>query len=123
VTGVLSGDTIMVRDAAGQPHRVRLFGTAAPQPSQPFASESTQNLEALVLGKVVNVRTLGTNLDSGDSVAMVYYGDEYVNLDQIAAGMARNYVEDGLSLDLAEAESEAMAEGRGIWSIEYPDAP
>jgi endonuclease YncB( thermonuclease family) len=123
VTNVQSGDTITVLTALGQQQRMRLFGTAAPLPSQPFGPQSQQHLAALVLGKVVHVRTLGTDLNTGDPVAMVFFAGNYVNRQQISAGMAWNYVDHGMSPDLADAESEAIAAGAGLWSLEYAEAP
>jgi endonuclease YncB( thermonuclease family) len=121
VIDVPSGDTITVRGPSGLTQTVRLFGTAAPQFGEPFALKSKENLESLVRGKVVNVQTLGADIASGAPVAMVFCDETYVNRAQIAAGMAWNYVEDGLDVDLAEAEAQAKAAGVGIWSDDYQE--
>ena len=123
VIDVPSGDTITIRNAFGLPQRFRLFGTAAPQSPQTFASVSQQNLSSLVLNRVVNLQTLGSDIETADPVAKVSCDGVYVNYSQIAEGMAWNYVGHGLDLELAAAESEAMAAGKGIWSEEYPEVP
>ena len=123
MTNVASGDTITVRDNNGRPVRMRLFGTAAPLPSQAFGAQSQQHLASLIEGKVVQVRTIGNDLASGIPVAMVFLGDDYVNRDQIVQGMAWNFVDDGFSDDLAAAEAEASSEQRGIWSLDYAEPP
>jgi endonuclease YncB( thermonuclease family) len=102
---------------------MRLFGTAAPTLVQRFGPESQQHLANLILGKVVSVRDVGTDPASGISVAMVFYASTCMNREQIAQGLAWNYVDDGFSEELADAESEASAAQKGIWSLDYAEAP
>ncbi|HXY35927.1 MAG TPA: thermonuclease family protein [Planctomycetaceae bacterium] len=122
VTNVPKGDTITVLDNAGQPRTMRLFGTVAPEVAQPFGLQSQQNLANLVQGKVVQVRNVGTD-SNGNPVAVVYYGGTYLSLEQISEGLAWNFVDDGYAEDLAAAEADASAEGKGIWSQDYAEAP
>jgi endonuclease YncB( thermonuclease family) len=120
VTNVEKGDTITVLDNAGQPRRMRLFGSAAPEVAQPFGLESQQHLASLVQGKVVQVRTVGTDSVKEIPVAMIFYNGNYLSLEQISQGLAWNFVDDGYAEDLAAAEADASAEQRGIWSLDYP---
>jgi endonuclease YncB( thermonuclease family) len=123
VTNVATGDTITVLDNAGRPRVMRLFGTAAPLLTQSFGAQSQQHLAGLIQGKVVQIRTMGNDVASGIPVAMVFYGGNYMNREQIAQGLAWNFVDDGYSEDLAGAEAEASSEQRGIWSLDYAEPP
>jgi endonuclease YncB( thermonuclease family) len=123
VTNVASGDTITVLDNTGRPRLMRLYGTAAPLLTQPLGPQSRQNLASLIEGKVVQVRTMGNDVASGIPVAMVFYGGNYMNREQIVQGLAWNFVDDGYSEDLAAAEAEATSEQRGIWSLDYAEPP
>ena len=55
VTAVPDGDTITVRTADGQKHRVRLDGIDAPERTQPYSQLSRKNLIALIGEQPVTV--------------------------------------------------------------------
>jgi len=114
VDGVLSGNTIMVRNAANVSQPVRLFGVAAPVAGTLF-SVSRDRLASQILGNSVYVHTMGFDLD-GMTVAKVFYGADYLNQSQIFEGMAWYNADHGLAPDLAEAEMAAQEAGRGVWA-------
>src|SRR5262245_19167470 len=55
VTGVSKGDTITVRDARKQQHKIRLAGVDAPERGQPYGEQALQRTRALLLNRPVNV--------------------------------------------------------------------
>lgn len=114
VDQVLSGNTIRVINPAGQPQIVQLHGVAAPVAGQAFFSESTERLKTEIEHQTVYVVNTFDHLD-GSFTGKVFLGSEYVNRTQISEGMACYDAEQGIDVDLAEAEIESQESGRGIW--------
>jgi endonuclease YncB( thermonuclease family) len=90
VARVTDGDTIVVLDAQKVQHKIRLQGIDAPERHQAYGTKSKEHLSDLVAGKTVDVdyskynryeRLLGKVLVNG----------EYVNLEQVEAGIAWHY--------------------------------
>ena len=55
VVGVTDGDTIIVRAAKREQHKIRLGGSDAPEKAQPFWQRSKENLSRLVFDRDVRV--------------------------------------------------------------------
>lgn len=124
VIHVYDGDTIKVirkkRDTI-----VRLIGIDAPEtykrdkmPGQPFSRKSQKLLSRLVLGKVVRIRSYGTD-DYKRVLGVVYVGKLNVNLEMIRSGLAETYrgiPSKGFdNTAYKEAETEARRARRGMW--------
>jgi endonuclease YncB( thermonuclease family) len=137
VVAVTDGDTIKVLEANNTLHKVRLVGIDAPERSQPFGSASRKNLESMVAGKQVVVRSVKKD-KYGRVLGSVWVqpGDcpscgktLYVNHAQIVAGMAwwyRYYADDQSEEDqgrFESAEREAIARKWGLWAEANPVPP
>jgi endonuclease YncB( thermonuclease family) len=128
VVRVADGDTVTVLDASNTQHRIRLSGIDAPEKNQAFGNRSKESLSALLAGKTVTVET--NKLDKyGRSLGKVMVDGTDANLEQIKLGMAwhyKAYMRDQPAIDrkiYAEAEVEAKAAKRGLWSDAAPIAP
>lgn len=124
VVHVDDGDTVVAMLADGQKTKVRLANIDAPEaghgrcrPGQPFAEKSTQALKSLVHGQ--QVRFVCTTLDHYDRhICDVHVEGTTANREMARMGMAwanrarAAYLKDQ---EVAEAERQARAAGRGIW--------
>jgi endonuclease YncB( thermonuclease family) len=128
VVRIDDGDSLEVRDAAGQRHRVRLRGIDAPERAQPHSKVARRNLSRLTRGRPVTVSYDGVD-KYGRLLAWVYVDDgASINLLQVRAGLAWHYafpgnpwtVDDHL---LARAEREARTARLGLWSRSNPLPP
>lgn len=129
VVAVSSGDTFYLDTGDRVRRRVRLTGVGAPAVGEPFGPAAKRQLEALVLGKRVEVwvkphdwivrRKRPTVLTGVTHLR----GKEYVDvgLALVGAGAARHvspepYTMSGYtSCRYGRAEEEARAAGRGLW--------
>ena len=128
VSSVHDGDTVTL-NAAGVIHRIRLDGIDAPELAQPFGSLSQATLASAVMGKTVQVAYSKTD-QYGRLVGAVFTaGCDYVNLKQVALGMAWFYRAYQCELSapvrgqFAKAEDAAAASKIGLWSEADPTAP
>lgn len=123
VVGVLDGDSILVLDASGTEHTIRLFGIDAPEKGQPFADTARSHLRQLLSNQTVGVVRQDTD-QFGRTVGSVYLGDRHINLELVLGGYAwwfRRYApHDRL---LQEAEQQARGKGIGLWALPDPVAP
>lgn len=126
VVQVVEGDIIRAA-RANREITIRLVGIDTPDysrkkyhPAQPFSTEATQHLAALVLNKLIDVKIYGFDRN-GLAVAVVVVDGKNVNLEMIKAGLAEVYRgKPAIGLDLApywQAENQARAAGRGMWSL------
>lgn len=115
VVAVMDGDTIGVM-VSGQEVRVRLVGIDAPEKAQPFGMSAKKELSDAVFGKVVHLRTHSTDR-YGRTLADVYQGKDWINLNMIRSGCAWHYTAYSKDPQLAQAEQAARRERRGLWSI------
>lgn len=128
VARVGDGDTFDL-EVAGRPRlRVRLQGIDAPELSQDHGREAKAALEALVLGREVQVRAsrrdrhgrqTGVVLLEGRDLNQLLVAEGHAWRDpRFASGLppetARRY---------ARAQAEARAQGRGLWQAPRPEAP
>ena len=128
VTKVYDGDTIM---AAGHDivMYVLLAGIDAPElssqnqvPSQPYARAAKRHLERLILDKTVEIKGCSIGpYPYNDLIGVLYVGNTNVNIAMIAKGLAEvSAGEPPAGLNIApyvEAEKQAKAAGRGMWSL------
>lgn len=122
VTGVHDGDTLTLGTSEGVIYKVRLDSIDAPELAQPFGSAAQVALSSAVLGKTVSVAY--TKRDHyGRIVGAVFDPNcAYVNLSQVATGMAWFYkayqceVSAVVRGQFAQAQDAAMAAKIGLWS-------
>lgn len=121
VIRVADGDTITVLDAENRQHRVRLATIDAPESEQDFGQRARQNLNDLVYGKEVEIKSSKRD-QYGRIVGKVINDQKDVNLEQIRQGFAwhyRHHANEQTPEDrklYADAENEARREKRGLWS-------
>ncbi len=128
VVTVADGDTVTILTAERVQTRVRLVGIDAPERGQSFGTRARLALAALAYQRQVTVeykkkdrygRILGKLLVNGMDA----------NLEQIKSGMAWHYKPNPRDLSppdrirYAQAELEAQAAGRGLWSDRHAVAP
>ena len=122
VVGVTDGDTVVVR-AGEETLTVRLHGIDAPEAKQPFGARAKQELSELVFKKAVRVEIMSRDR-YGRQVGRVFVGKTDVNLELVRRGLAWWYREYARGdRELAEAEAEARADRRGLWSDPEPMPP
>lgn len=128
VSSVHDGDTITL-DSGGTAYKIRLDSIDAPELAQPFGSLAQSSLASSVLGKTVQVAYTKTDR-YGRLVGAVFTENcQYVNLNQVASGMAWYYKAYQCELaanvrDLfAKAQDAAVAAQLGLWSQQNPTAP
>lgn len=128
VVGVSDGDTISVLDAAKVQHKIRLAGIDAPEKKQAFGNRSKESLSELVFDKAVTIETNKKDR-YGREVGKVLVNGMDANLAQVQRGMAwhyKAYEREQPAIDrkvYADAENEAKAARRGLWSDAYPVPP
>ena len=134
VSRVFDGNNIIVKTRDRKTLKVCLYGTDAPElnkinrktrriikPGQPFASEAKSFLSSMVFGKDVRMEVMEIEMDRHKRlVSIVWVGEKNVNLEMVKAGMAEAYVDyledQQFRHQFLEAEAEAKAKQRGIWS-------
>lgn len=128
VTNVHDGDTLTL-NVAGRAYKVRLDSIDAPELAQPFGSLSQIALANAVLGKSVQVTYTQTD-QYGRIVGAVFTDNcQYVNLTQVATGMAWFYrayrceVSAAVRSQFERAQEGAVAAKIGLWSQANPTAP
>ena len=128
VIDVHDGDTITL-SGAGTVYKVRLDSIDAPELAQPFGRASEAALSTAVLGKRVKVAY--TKTDQYDRIVGAVFTDscQYVNLNQVAAGMAWFYkayqceISAAVRQQFSDAQSRAAAADLGLWAQADPEAP
>lgn len=132
VIHVDDGDTLVALRADGQKTTVRLANIDAPEtdhgrcrPGQPFSEKSSQALKRLAHGKTAEF--VCTTLDQYDRhICDVRLGDTTANRELVRQGLAwanrarPSYLRDA---GVVEAEREAQAARRGVWSDPASVAP
>jgi micrococcal nuclease len=123
VTRIVDGDTIDVQLTTG-PIRVRLHGIDTPERGQPWFTESTAALSALVTGKQVDIEPFSQ--DRYDRmIGIVYLGELNVNLELVKQGHAWAYRKYMRKEDdkLCTHEAAARTAKRGLWKVAKAIAP
>jgi endonuclease YncB( thermonuclease family) len=122
VVSVADGDTITVLDDSKTQYKVRLDAIDAPELGQPFGQASKKALSEMVFGRDVVVIRKTTDR-YGRTVGHILVDGRDVNLAMLEAGMAWHYKEYDKNKRLAEAESKARVDRRGLWTDRAPVAP
>ncbi|MDD3445954.1 MAG: thermonuclease family protein [Zavarzinia sp.] len=128
VVAIAGGDTLTVLDAGHQEHRIRLAGIDAPEKRQAFGQAAKRGLSDLAYGRAVLVRWDKRDR-YGRIVGVVLVDGADAGLAQVRAGLAWHYTkyareqtpEDRQAY--AQAEADARARHRGLWSDPAPVAP
>jgi micrococcal nuclease len=122
VIGVHDGDTITGLTAANEQVKVRLDAIDAPELKQPFGQVAKKALSDKVFGKQVTVTTKKKDR-YGRTVGHVLLGKRDINLEMLEEGMAWHYRQYSRNRRLQQAEDEAKAKKKGLWSDPNPAAP
>ena len=122
VIGVTDGDTIDVLTDQKQVIRVRFNGIDTPERGQPFGNNAKQFVSDAVFGKPVTI--VGHGTDRYDrTLGDVIHDGKSLNLDLVTVGLAWHYKQYSDDEQLATAEREARATGKGLWSDTRHVAP
>ncbi|MFI5265600.1 MAG: thermonuclease family protein [Candidatus Levyibacteriota bacterium] len=115
VTSVADGDTLTLSNG----ERVRLIGVNSSEVNQPNFLAAKQKLEDLVSGKSVQVEYDVEKKDIyGRTLAYIYAGNVFVNLELVKSGLAvaEEIQPDTLHAgEFAAAQKEAKANCLGMW--------
>lgn len=136
-TAVVTGDSIQTRPAGvmlktlgaimGGHIECRLYGIDAPELEQNYGAEARDRLEALLGHKRVWMDILGYDMHKR-AVALLYFNRDdpadSLNAQMVRQGYA--YWDKNLApedTDLANAQSEARSNSRGVWSLPSDQEP
>lgn len=121
VVRVVDGDTLIL-DTGKDDVRVRLARIDAPEKRQEYGSESTEQLEGMVLGCKVKVGVVTVDRYQR-TVGEIYRGKTNVNEAMVRQGAAWHYEKYDRGGELADVQDTAMRNEVGLWSIDEPIAP
>ncbi len=123
VIGVTDGDTIEML-VGSTAEKIRLWGVDCPEHDQAFGSAAKKFTSQLAFGKTVKFQPM-TQDRYGRTVANIYLLDgTYLNAEIVRAGYAwwfRRYAPE--AKDIAQLESEARTNKRGLWRDLHPISP
>jgi endonuclease YncB( thermonuclease family) len=128
VTNVHDGDTVTLSSAASA-YQIRLDSIDAPELAQPFGSLSQSALARAVLGKSVKVAYSKTDQYGRIVGALFTDSCQYVNLDQVSAGLAWFYkayqceISEAARQQFMQAQDQAVQAEAGLWAQSDPEAP
>ncbi|WP_460565725.1 thermonuclease family protein [Hydrogenophaga aquatica] len=128
VVGVSDGDSIAVLSGGRVTHKIRLAGIDAPERGQPWSRRSRQALADLVADRDVTVET-GKTDRYGRTLGKVLVDGRDAGLLLVRAGLAwhyKAYQHEQTEEDrryYAQAEHEARASAKGLWSDPSPVPP
>jgi endonuclease YncB( thermonuclease family) len=113
--------TLVTLDYGSGTYDIRIVGIEAPKPGEPHAAEARKFLSDLLLGKNARMR-LNRRGDNDEMICRLFTDDavigiKEVGVEMVRAGLARRQPGyDEKYGELAAAENEARAAGRGIWA-------
>jgi endonuclease YncB( thermonuclease family) len=128
VVGVTDGDTLRIRSNTGFPIVIRLQGIDAPETTQAYGLAATAVLRESTLHKRVTAECNKTDRYRRQ-VCLVKVDGVDVGLQMLLRGHAWHYKRfsseqtQQKSREYAEAENEAVAQRRGLWQQDAPEAP
>ena len=122
VVGVHDGDTLTGLTAEKEQVKIRMDAIDAPELKQPFGQAAKKALSDKVFGKQVTVTTNKKDR-YGRTVGHVLLGKRDINLEMLEEGMAWHYRQYSKNKRLQQAEDEARAKKKGLWSDPNPAAP
>lgn len=122
VVSVTDGDTVRCLAPGNREVKIRLTGIDAPETGQPFGNVARDRLRELVLRRDVLVHDQG--LDKyGRTLARLQVGETDIGTTMVAEGLAWHYDRFSDDPQLAQAQREARAAGRGLWRDRDPIPP
>lgn len=127
VIGVADGDTLTLLTQTHRgpvERRVRLAGIDAPESHQPFGQRAQQMLASLCFGQPARLDLDGTDR-YGRLIAHVYCASNENSANEmlLQAGLAWAYTQYRPPAIYVQAEAEARAARRGLWSDPQPVPP
>jgi micrococcal nuclease len=98
------------------------IGSRKHQRQQPYGQEAKKYLENVILNKIADIKAYGIGLyPYNHLIGEIYVEDKNINIEMIKEGFAEVCTErppEGLNITpYLEAEREAKAAGRGMWSL------
>lgn len=123
VVAVADGDTITVLTPDNTKTRVRLHGIDAPERGQAFGTRARQAIGDLLTGQAVTVTPTGPPDRYRRTIARVSLDDRDIGQQLLATGMAWHYTRYDSSSSYAQAERDARAARRGLWTDPKPVPP
>jgi len=120
LVSVHDGDSVTVRNQAGEILKLRLKGIDAPELKQPFGRASRDSLAAKLDGASLRAE-LGNKDKYRRILAVLYVGNEDINLWMVKQGWAWQYL--SKREDMKEAELEARKDKLGLWEGDKPVLP
>jgi micrococcal nuclease len=118
---VIDGDTIEIKDRAGNTYKVRYIGIDTPEKGDPYFNEATQANSSLVLNKELRLEKDVSETDKyGRLLRYVYVGDLFINAHLVAEGFAQasTYPPDVKYADyFLKLQRQAREQGKGLWGI------
>ena len=122
VVGVHDGDTLTGLTVENEQVKIRMDAIDAPELKQPFGQAAKKALSDKVFGKQVTITTKKKDR-YGRTVGHVLLGKRDINLEMLEEGMAWHYRQYSKNQRLQQAEDEARAKKKGLWSDPTPAAP
>lgn len=122
VVGISDGDTFTCLTNDKQQIKVRMNQIDAPESKQDFGQASKQALSGMIFGKVVGLKTNGTD-KYGRTIAEAFYDDKNINKAMVEQGMAWAYREYMTDNEYASLETTARSNTTGLWSQPNPTYP
>ena len=129
---IIDGDTLIANlnntpnrtcpPACASLQRVRLANIDAPELAQPHGPASRDFLASLTTNRAITIHSRGRDRYNR-TLAALFSGDTNINLAMVRAGHAWRYRYARKTGPIAEAESLARAEGRGLWATDVAVAP
>jgi endonuclease YncB( thermonuclease family) len=113
--------TLVTLDYGAGSYDIRLVGVDAPKPGEAHADEARQWISGLLLNKNARMR-LHHRAPNGEMVCRLFTDDPVIGIKEVGvemlrAGLAKRQAGyDEKYGELAAAEAEARAAGRGIWA-------
>jgi endonuclease YncB( thermonuclease family) len=124
--GVTDGDTLKVLFVEGETKseiKIRLFGIDAPEKSQAFGTQAKTALSDLAFGKDLTVTSTGRDR-YGRLLAWLTVGSTPINAEMVRSGFAWHYRKYApKETELADLETDARNNRRGLWIDAAPVAP
>ena len=122
VVKVIDGDTIDILHNKKKT-RIRLFGIDSPERGQAYSVKAREFTASLVSGKNVLVREQSRD-QYGRVVGDVYLEDgTHVNAEIVKSGFAWHYKHYSNNPLLAQQETQARKQRRGLWQDAHPEPP
>ena len=113
VIAVADGDTVTVLTQDNQKVKIRLAGIDTPERSQAFGQKAKQAISSKIFGKTIEIKE--ETIDRyGRTVANLYLGSRWINLEMVEDGFAWHYKKYSKDRKLASAEVEAKQLRKGL---------